>query len=49
MCGHWFIYLEQQEHAFLGSALRIIQITRLPTSLPTSAICASGFSLQDAA
>jgi len=26
MHGHWFISLEQQEHAFLGSALHFIQI-----------------------
>jgi len=27
MHGHWFISLGQQEHAFLGSALRFIQVT----------------------
>jgi len=27
MHGHWFIYLGQQEHGFLGCALHFIQIT----------------------
>jgi len=26
MHGHWFIYLGQQEHAFLGSAVHFIPI-----------------------
>jgi len=27
MHGHWFIFLREQDHAFLGSALHFIQIT----------------------
>jgi len=27
MHGHWFIYMGQQEHAFLDSASHFIQIT----------------------
>jgi len=27
MHGHWFVYLGQQQHAFLGSALHFIQET----------------------
>jgi len=27
MHGHWFISLGQQEHTFLGSALRFILVT----------------------
>jgi len=27
MHGHWYIYLGQQEHAFLGNALHFIQVT----------------------
>jgi len=51
MHGHWSDPFGQQEHAFLGSAFYVIQITWLTycTSLPAFAGCSNGFNLQDAA
>jgi len=49
MHGHWFIFLGQQEHAFLGSALHSIQITWCTYVLANIHRVPKWFSLQDAA